>query len=167
MPEVTSARAVSIFIRPPRPCPSWRRASSLSRSSGRSSRPAGSPSTIAVRPGPCDSPAVVKRSAIGLLPYWRFWALLGAGEQPGDREQIGQHPLTRVGDRLAAGHADRLRVLRGRVLDLDRAQLLELEVVRGQAVERRERLLVLVARELERDEAAVLVVVAVALALRR
>src|SRR4051794_11934782 len=48
-------------------------------SSGRSSRPAGGPSTTAVRPGPCDSPAVVKRSAIPPLPYRRsagVWPVL-------------------------------------------------------------------------------------------
>ena len=40
-PAVTSARSFSIFMRPPRPCPSWRRARSRSMSSGRSSSPAG------------------------------------------------------------------------------------------------------------------------------
>ena len=49
----------SIFMRPPRPWPSWRRAMSASIASRSSSRPAGRPSTTQVRPGPCDSPAVV------------------------------------------------------------------------------------------------------------
>src|SRR3954468_4246588 len=48
-------------MRPPRPCPSWRRAMSASSASRSSSSPAGMPSTIATSPGPCDSPAVVNR----------------------------------------------------------------------------------------------------------
>ena len=48
----------SIFIRPPRPWPSWRRGHVAVDRLLVSSRPAGSPSTIVVRPGPCDSPAV-------------------------------------------------------------------------------------------------------------
>src|SRR3954468_22484004 len=48
-------------MRPPRPRRSGRRARARSMSAGRTSRPAGSPSTTAVSPGPCDSPAVVKR----------------------------------------------------------------------------------------------------------
>ena len=56
----------SIFIRPPRPWPSWRRAMSRSSASRSSSRPAGMPSTIVVSPGPWDSPAVTKsKRAIG------------------------------------------------------------------------------------------------------
>ena len=66
-PAVTSALSLSIFIRPPRPWPSWRRAMSPLIASRSSSRPAGSPSTMQVRPGPCDSPAVMRRSAI--RPY--------------------------------------------------------------------------------------------------
>src|SRR5438045_1584661 len=61
MPPVTSALSRSIFMRPPRPWPSWRRAMSALRSCGVTSRPAGSPSTMHVRPGPCDSPAVMRR----------------------------------------------------------------------------------------------------------
>src|SRR3954464_6387671 len=95
-PDVTSARSDSIFMRPPRPWPSWRRARSRSMSSGRSSRPAGGPSTTAVRPGPCDSPAVVKRSAIPPLPYWRSTALLLlAGHAGPARERRGKHALSR------------------------------------------------------------------------
>jgi hypothetical protein len=44
-------RVVSIFIRPPRPWPSWRRAMSRSSASRSSSSPAGMPSTIATSPG--------------------------------------------------------------------------------------------------------------------
>src|SRR5215207_2110493 len=68
-PAVTCARSFSIFMRPPRPCPSCRRARSRSMSSGRSSSPAGRPSTIAVSPGPWDSPAVVKRRDTAPTPY--------------------------------------------------------------------------------------------------
>ena len=77
-PAVTSARSFSIFIRPPRPWPSWRRARSASMSSGRSSSPAGSPSTIAVSPGPWDSPAVTNRKDMTPTPYKR-----GCGRQVG------------------------------------------------------------------------------------
>ena len=77
-PAVTVARSFSIFMRPPRPWPSWRRARSASMSSGRSSRPAGSPSTIAVSPGPWDSPAVTNRKDMTPTPYKR-----GCGRQVG------------------------------------------------------------------------------------
>src|SRR2546423_1377630 len=137
MPAVTSARSRSIFMRPPRPWPSWRRARSRSMSSGRSSRPAGSPSTTAVSPGPCDSPAVVKRSAIPPLPYWRGRALLlldGHARTAGERG--GNHALGGVGRGCDAGPGggERPAVLRrGRgggvaaraaVLALDGEQLL-------------------------------------------
>src|SRR5215216_6187058 len=61
-PAVTSAVSRSIFIRPPRPWPSWRRAMSRLIASRSSSSPAGSPSTMQVSPGPWLSPAVTKRS---------------------------------------------------------------------------------------------------------
>src|SRR3954470_15482053 len=44
---------------------------SPSMASWLSSSPAGRPSTIVVRPGPCDSPAVVKRSDTAPTPYSR------------------------------------------------------------------------------------------------
>src|SRR4051794_12860936 len=47
-------------------------------SSGASSRPAGSPSTMAVSPGPWDSPAVTNRKDIAPTPYKR-----GCGRQVG------------------------------------------------------------------------------------
>src|SRR4051794_19228695 len=50
-------------MRPPRPWPSWRRAMSPLIASAVSSSPAGRPSTMQVRPGPCDSPAVMRRSS--------------------------------------------------------------------------------------------------------
>src|SRR3954447_15783637 len=49
-------------MRPPRPWPSWRRAMSRSIASRSRRRPAGSPSTTQVRPGPWDSPAVMTRN---------------------------------------------------------------------------------------------------------
>ena len=58
------------------PWPSWRRARSASMSSGASSSPAGSPSTMAVSPGPWDSPAVTNRKDIAPTPYKR-----GCGRQ--------------------------------------------------------------------------------------
>src|SRR3954453_1778030 len=77
-PAVTWARSFSIFIRPPRPWPSWRRARSASMSSGRRSSPAGNPSTMAVSPGPWDSPAVTNRKDMAPTPYKR-----GCGRQVG------------------------------------------------------------------------------------
>ena len=78
-----SARRVSrsIFIRPPRPWPSWRRAMSRLIASRSSCRPAGSPSSTQVRPGPCDSPAVTTaRSASERELYGR--------ERPGNRATL-------------------------------------------------------------------------------
>src|SRR6266511_1474824 len=57
-PEVICTWSVSIFMRPPRPWPCWRRARSALRSEALSGTPAGSPSAIATRHCPCDSPAV-------------------------------------------------------------------------------------------------------------
>src|SRR5580704_79888 len=64
-------------MRPPRPCPSWRRARSALRSSARSSKPACSPSTIAVRPGPWDSPAVTRRTIMSALAYLCSGSVVG------------------------------------------------------------------------------------------
>src|SRR3954454_2723342 len=47
-------------------------------SSGRSSSPAGNPSTMAVSPGPWDSPAVTNRKDMAPTPYKR-----GCGRQVG------------------------------------------------------------------------------------
>src|SRR4051794_17468606 len=49
-------------MRPPRPWPSWRRAMSALMAPRSSSSPAGRPSTMQVRPGPWDSPAVIRRT---------------------------------------------------------------------------------------------------------
>src|SRR4051812_3231555 len=89
-PPVTSARSRSIFMRPPRPWPSWRRAMSRSIASRSSTRPAGRPSTTQVRPGPCDSPAVMSFSAIGRRSVWMASGSLGAGGLPGPDRQPGQ-----------------------------------------------------------------------------
>src|SRR4051794_26085932 len=143
MPDVTSARSVSIFIRPPRPWPSWRRARSRSMSSGTSSRPAGRPSTTAVRPGPWDSPAVVKRSAMGRAePYRRCIALLrqeGARVQQAREDRgagVADGGGAEVLAKLRAGLLVRrvpLRVVRGDELAV---QLRELQLVDDAAVER-------------------------------
>ncbi len=58
-PPSKIASSFSIFMRPPRPYPCCRRASSRFTKPGSIRRPAGIPSRIAVRRGPCDSPAVV------------------------------------------------------------------------------------------------------------
>src|SRR6478672_3833721 len=100
-------------MRPPRPCPSWRRAMSRSISSRSSSRPAGRPSTTHVRPGPCDSPAVVMRRAIwpqtllasgALLVVDEHAAPCGVGEAPDEVEAgvdaVADEPGARLDDVL-------------------------------------------------------------------
>ena len=57
-PESIRAISFSQAIRPPRPYPCWRRAKCSAMSASVISKPAGTPSTIPVRVGPCDSPAV-------------------------------------------------------------------------------------------------------------
>ena len=52
-------------MRRPRPYPSWRRARSTARSSALIVNPAGTPSTMMTRAGPCDSPAVRNRNIAG------------------------------------------------------------------------------------------------------
>src|SRR3954453_20595076 len=181
-PAVTSARSDSIFMRPPRPWPSWRRARSRSMSSGRSSRPAGSPSTTAVSPGPCDSPAVVKRSAIAPQPYRRSAQALvrlllldgHAGAVDEDGRERGQRRRVRSCGDAGAGGRGRLALLRARrrgrrrcraaaeVLALDVEQV---EVVADAAVQRAEVLLVARIGHRERDELAGVRADALALAL--
>src|SRR5205823_12816462 len=106
----TSALSFSIFMRPPRPWPSCRRARSRLRSPGASSRSAGRPSSTAVRPGPCDSPAVVKRSAIAPLSLPAAQPRLALRDEGGELEQAGEpvhegRPagLAAGGDRVARG----------------------------------------------------------------
>src|SRR5215210_2757091 len=96
-PAVTVARSFSIFMRPPRPWPSWRRARSTSMSSGVNSRPAGTPSTIAVSPGPWDSPAVTNRKDMTPTPYKR-----GCGRQVGGGNCLGGGCLEGNAARAAA-----------------------------------------------------------------
>src|SRR4051794_9526196 len=138
-------------MRPPRPWPSWRRARSRSMSSGRSSRPAGRPSSTAVRPGPCDSPAVVKRSATAPTPYWRESALLvdqrGQEVEGARRLLLEPRGAGRVGlaHLLLAGKERRRR---------DLVDLQELEVELGAAVLVGEEVLVLVLVRLQVDEGA-------------
>src|SRR5215217_3449025 len=108
-PATTSARSFSIFMRPPRPCPSWRRARSRSMSSGRSCRPAGSPSTIAVRPGPWDSPAVTKRKDMAPTPY-----LEGAGATGSESGPLLEGNVVLAATRVRVGDARVHRVDRRR-----------------------------------------------------
>ena len=68
-------------------------------SSGSSSSPAGSPSTIAVRPGPCDSPAVTKRKTIAPTPYSRD----GASPPPLHSDES---PFVQLDQPGACEHAD-------------------------------------------------------------
>src|SRR3954470_13707767 len=111
MPPRTSARSFSIFIRPPRPCPSWRRARSRLMSSGVSSSPAGRPSSTAVRPGPCDSPAVVKRSAIAPLSLPALDRGLALRGERGELEEPAERVHGLLAVRLAAGGHGRARHL--------------------------------------------------------
>src|SRR3954447_1324887 len=85
-PEVTSAASRSIFMRPPRPWPSWRRAMSALMASGSSSSPAGRTSTMQVRPGPGDSPAVIRRSD---TPRSLGGRRVGPGARGGLRLEVG------------------------------------------------------------------------------
>src|SRR4051812_21861854 len=90
-PAVTCAVSFSIFIRPPRPWPSWRRAMSPSIASWSSSRPAGSPSTIVVRPGPCDSPAVTTCNGTASI----LRGLNGRRRAPGPAARASAAPAAR------------------------------------------------------------------------
>src|SRR3954447_24875335 len=143
-------------------------------SSGASSRPAGRPSTIPVRPGPCDSPAVVKRSAISREePYFAGALLRVLRSDAGEVQQAREHCGVGFADGLAAEVLAERRSLARRVRrvtlslvvrDELAVQLEQLELVDRGAVERGERLLVLLRVERELDEAAVLLVVALPLA---
>ena len=66
-PPRNSTSSRSKDIRAPRPWPSRRRARARARSSLDTSTPAGSPSIVATRAGPCDSPAVNQRSMARIL----------------------------------------------------------------------------------------------------
>ena len=70
-PPRNSSSSSSRRMRGPRPNPRRRRASSVAMSSMATGKPAGSPSTTATRAGPCDSPAVKKRSTWTLVPGMR------------------------------------------------------------------------------------------------
>src|SRR5881227_211016 len=145
-------------MRPPRPCPSCRRARSRSMSSGESSSPAGRPSSTAVRPGPCDSPAVVKRSAIAPLslpaPLRRGPYGLALDGERGQLEELAERVrevpavgLAATGDRglrlaLALRGGRGLRALRLRRVERNPVDAGQLERVLAAAVRRRQRLLV-------------------------
>src|SRR3954451_19625748 len=96
-PEVTSAASRSIFMRPPRPWPSWRRAMSALIACGWSSSPAGRPSTMQVSPGPCDSPAVIRRSD---TPASLGRCGVGLEVGLGDLGRLGDHGLQRLAGQL-------------------------------------------------------------------
>src|SRR4051812_15604749 len=111
-------------MRPPRPWPSCRRARSRSMSSELSSSPAGMPSTIAVSPGPCDSPEVTKRKDMPPTPYLRGRGRrssaargrrVGVGEPGGRRGPVPRHLVRRVVAERRGGGAGRRegRVWRG------------------------------------------------------
>src|SRR6185295_12798150 len=127
---MTSARSVSIFIRPPRPCPSWRRARSRSRSSRFSGSPAGRPSTIAVRPGPWDSPLVVKRIGMSVPGYPSAWAGLPGCALAAYAVDDRGH-LVPVGGAIASkrAFADATARARAGLLPLLERRLVELDLV--------------------------------------
>src|SRR3954463_9837640 len=83
-------------------------------SSGARSSPAGSPSTMAVSPGPWDSPAVTNRKDIAPTPYKR-----GCGRQL--EEELPWRELLAEGDVRRAGAGG--RVGRARVERVDRPVL--------------------------------------------
>ena len=62
VPPVISTSSCSNFIRAPRPYPARRRASAAAMSAVLISTPAGTPSQMATRARPCDSPAVSQRN---------------------------------------------------------------------------------------------------------
>src|SRR6476620_8053729 len=83
-PETTSARSVSIFIRPPRPKPCWRRQSWWLIDSIEIGIPAGRPVSVATRHSPWDSPAVSKRN----VPKYVTLSTWGLFRQPFGSEQL-------------------------------------------------------------------------------
>src|SRR4051794_39019341 len=96
-------------MRPPRPWPSWRRCMSRPIASRSSASPAGRPSTMHVRPGPWDSPAVMRRRD-AMRPDTLLagdWSAPGrAGEARRVRRAQARAARVRRGDRAAgvAGH---------------------------------------------------------------
>src|SRR5829696_2322703 len=164
MPDMTWARSFSIFMRPPRPWPSWRRARSWSMSSGARRSPAGSPSRRAIRPGPWDSPAVVKRRAMALKlaahgppkrPPQGGRALEALGDDVEERAGLGLDGVALLGGSavgLVLGR-DVLYVALVEDDPLDRGQR---QVVALLAVERGQRGVVAVLVHLQVDELAAL-----------
>src|SRR6266581_4483483 len=109
------ATSVSIFCRPPRPWPPWRRARSRRRSSSEISRPAGRPSITTVSCGPWDSPEVrnrITQAMIGPLGRPLEVALVDdllRSSRPGDEARtISTEAKIMVGaDELIAGCLNR------------------------------------------------------------
>src|SRR5660397_229062 len=73
-PDMSSSASASMRILPPRPCPCLRRLRSSSTSLRFKARPAGSPSSTHIWPGPWDSPAVVKRRWDTPYPLYKIGA---------------------------------------------------------------------------------------------
>ena len=85
-PPSSSTSSRSKVIRAPLPWPRRRRASASARSSVVTATPAGSPSRVASRAGPCDSPAVSQRSMRAILargPDDDRWPARSPGRPPG------------------------------------------------------------------------------------
>src|SRR3989440_1563945 len=99
-PLTIRATSVSIFWRPPRPCPPCLRARSRRRSSSLISSPAGKPSITTVSCGPCDSPEVNHLS--GMLAM-----IVRGADTPGRRpDRCGRHVVAEL---LAHSEARRRR----------------------------------------------------------
>src|SRR4051794_22775406 len=82
-------------MRPPRPWPSWRLAMSALIASGSSSSPAGRPSTMQVRRGPWDPPAVIRRSD---TPKSLGGRRVRPGARGGLRLEVGPRDARGLGD---------------------------------------------------------------------
>src|ERR1700687_5454841 len=97
IPPSNSAASFSICMRPPRPWPCCRRARPRATKSVSIRSPAGTPSRIAVKRRPWDSPAVVSRSGIpeSLSSLPRL--LVGSASHPGPDVLVGYQSLQRVG----------------------------------------------------------------------
>ena len=89
----TSSR--SNFIRAPRPAPSRRRARSSPTSADVTAIPAGRPSAIVTRAGPCDSPAVNQRTMAGILPEDGWARQRHAGRAAAISSTDGSRPVIR------------------------------------------------------------------------
>ena len=129
MPPSTSIRSRSTLARPPRPKPSQRRDRCSLTSAGTTGTPAGIPSTMPTRAGPCDSPAVkyrrpmraeveTARSRWPTPPASRGREETGKFEREAEEREAEAERLTLDdwrGRRLAGAAYDRASFLRERV----------------------------------------------------